>query len=132
MTLKSKLVYWTLFRPKYWAESPPGRASSSRSNSAGAERRSMATSASGADQQLRGIVPQSLELVERAGLGMEEMDHEVHEIEQHPAAAGESFDMVGVVSPAVELLDHRLRDAADVRVGGARRDHEVVGGVGQP
>src|SRR5688572_27281258 len=113
MTLKSKLVYWTLFRPKYWAESRLGRPSSRR-NSAGAMRRNMATSAGGADQQLRGIVPEALELVERASLGMEEVDHEVHEIEQYPPAAVEAFDVVRPVSPSAELLDDRLGDAADV------------------
>ena len=39
---------------------------------------------------------------------------------------------MGVVSPAAELLDHRLGDAADVGVGGARGDDEEVGRVAQP
>jgi hypothetical protein len=35
----------------------------------------------GADQQLRCVVPEALELVERAGLGVEQVDHEIHEVE---------------------------------------------------
>src|SRR5688500_14032583 len=123
MTLKSNVVYWTLFRPKYCAESSPGVPRRS-SSSVGAKRRAIETSASGADQQLRCIVPEALELIERAGLGMEQVTDEVHEVDQHPASAGQALDVVGGMSPPVELLDDRFRDAADVGIGSPGSDHE--------
>ncbi len=58
----------------------------------------------GADQELRCIVPEPLELIEGAGLRVEQMDHEIHEVEQHPAAAGQSFHVMGVMPLPVELL----------------------------
>ena len=45
----------------------------------------------------RGIVPESLELVERPRLRVKEVDHEIHEVEQHPAAGGQSLDVVRVL-----------------------------------
>src|SRR5690349_20171726 len=131
MTLKLKFVYWTLFRPKYWADARPG-VSSRASSSAGKTRRSIGSSSGGAGEQLRGIVPQALELIKRAGLGMKEVDDEVHEVQQHPPSARETLDVVGVVTAAVELVHHRLGDAADVGIRRARGDHEEIGRIGKP
>ena len=60
---------------------------------------------------------------------MEQVNHEIHEVEQHPAAAVQPFDVMGVMSAAVQLLHDRLRDAADVGVGSAGGDDEEIGGV---
>jgi hypothetical protein len=59
------------------------------------------------------------------------VDHEIHEVEQDPPAAGEPFHVVGVVTAAAQLLDDRFGDAADVRVRGTGSDDEIVGSVGQ-
>src|SRR5918994_1328967 len=118
MTLKSNVLYWTLLRPKYWACRSPG--ATRRRSRAGAARRSINDlDLGGADQQLGCIVPEPLELVERASLRVEQVNDKIHEIEQDPTAAGQSLDMVGMVSAPVQLFHHRLRDASDVSVGGA-------------
>src|SRR5918992_5501170 len=132
MTLKSNELYWTLFRPKYWAESSPG--SKDRKKSAGAARRSITNlgDLGGADEQLGCVIPESLQLIKRASLRVEHVDYEIHEIEQDPPASIQPFDMVGMVAAAVQLFHHRLRDAADVCIGGAGCDDEVIGRVVQP
>ena len=38
----------------------------------------------GAGLELRRIAPEPLELIEAAGLRVKQVDHEVHEVEQHP------------------------------------------------
>src|SRR6476646_5650705 len=85
----------------------------------------------GADQQLRCIVPEALQLVEGAGLRVKQMDYEVHEVEQNPPAAGEALDVMRVVALAVELVHDRFRDAADMGIRRSGRDDEEVGGVRQ-
>jgi hypothetical protein len=80
-----------------------------------------------ADQQLGCIVPEPLELVEGARLRVKQVDHEIHEIEQYPASAVESLDVVGVMAPAIQLLHHRFRDATDVSIGRAGGNDEIVG-----
>jgi hypothetical protein len=59
------------------------------------------------------------------------MDHEVHEVEQDPPAAGEALDVMRAVPLAIELLHDGFRDPADVGVRCSGRDHEEVGGVRQ-
>ena len=50
-------------------------------------------------RQRRRILPEPLQLVERSRLRVKQVDHEIHEIEQHPAAAGQSLDVVGPCVP---------------------------------
>src|SRR4051812_18895401 len=57
---------------------------------------------------------------------MKEVNDEIHEVQQHPAAAVQSLDMVSVVPTAIQLVHDRLRDASDVGIRGARGDHEII------
>src|SRR3954463_14631190 len=81
------------------------------------------------DQQLRCVVPQPLQLIEGSGLGVKEVDDEIHEVEQNPAATGQTLDVVCVMTATVQLFHDRLSDTAHVSVRGPRRDHEEIGGI---
>src|SRR3954452_15183185 len=81
------------------------------------------------DQQLRGVVPQPLQLIEGSGLGVKEVDDEVHEVEQHPAATRQTLYVVRVVTATVQFFHDRLGDTAHVSVRGARGYHEEIGGI---
>ena len=61
---------------------------------------------------------------------MEDVDYEVHEVEQYPSALLNTFDMVYPYAFLLELGDEMLTDGTDVRIGCPARNHEVFGHVG--
>src|SRR5207237_10460488 len=63
---------------------------------------------------------------------VEQVTHESYEVQEHPSAAGQTLDVMGVVAAAAELLNNRLCDAPDVRVGRTGGDDKVVRGLRQP
>src|SRR5574338_749810 len=89
MTLNPKASYWTLFCPKYCAESRAGRRTRRKGSSASRWRRNMATSSGSAGRQLQGITPEALELIERASLRVEQVDHEIDVVQENPSASGQ-------------------------------------------
>src|SRR5690606_3122635 len=68
-------------------------------------------------QELGRILPESLQSVERPGLGVEEVDHHVDEVEQDPASGGQTLDVECGVTGLFQRADHPVSDAADVGVG---------------
>src|SRR5512132_2035030 len=76
----------------------------------------------------RGIAPQALEVVVLALLLTEDVDDDVHVVEEHPlppvlALASDGLDAQTFANTLLDLLDQR----ADLAVAGTRGDHEVIG-----
>ena len=61
---------------------------------------------------------------------MEDVNYEIEEIEQHPAALFQPFRMMHSQSCLLHLRDYVLADRSHVGVGGPARDDEVVSHVG--
>ena len=76
------------------------------------------------------LSPQSLEIVELANLGSEDMHDHVAGIDQHPIAIGQALDMKAFDSGFLEALGHILRDRTDVPVDPAGGDDHVIGKCG--
>src|SRR5574338_1280003 len=126
MTWNPNASYWTLFWPKYWAASGAGRTARNSGTSASPQRRNMSTSSGGADPQLRCVTPEPLELIEGTSLRVEQMNHEIHKVQQHPATPAQPLGMMRVEAAPAQLLHHRLGDAAHMRFRRARGQHEEV------
>jgi hypothetical protein len=60
---------------------------------------------------------------------MEDVDHEVHEVEQRPTAASDALDMVRAATARFHGFEDPLREGAHVRIRRSRRDDEVIGRV---
>src|SRR5262245_19138499 len=132
MIWKSNRPYWTRLRPKYCALRVTGRSSMPRSVMLKRRIASGLPFRRGRVPDRWSIVPQSLELIESSGFGVEHVNHEVHEIDEDPASARLALDMMSLDAESGQALQNGIGHAADVGVGGSRRDHEEVGGVGQP
>src|SRR5689334_5933469 len=101
MTLKSNVRYWTRFWPKYCAargRTAPrarGRATTRRARRRDVTMRRYDLIETSTRRlpgpEHRGVAPQPLQSIEIPRLRMEQVDHDVHEIEQYPSALGESF-----------------------------------------
>src|ERR1041385_2936770 len=131
MTWKSKVRYWTRFCPKYcWAVARVGTTASVRIRSERRSRDLIDTSTGrSAGPEHRGIAPELLQTIEGTRLRMEQVDHDIHEIEQHPAALGQSFGMMRAGPQGVQRPGHRIRETADMGVRCPARDHEPVGRI---
>src|ERR671914_480767 len=94
MILKSKERYWTLLRPKYCAETLGGASAPAavRASRTSAKRRIIRVPLA-LDRVGRSIAPQPLELIELARRRMEDVDHEIDIVEQHPVAAAQALHM---------------------------------------
>src|SRR5437588_8431813 len=78
----------------------------------------------------RGVLrPQSFQIVEFADLGSEYVHDHVAGIDQHPIAVRQALD-VDFDSGFLETFGDVFRDRADVPVGPARGEYEVVGKFG--
>ena len=75
----------------------------------------------------RALSPQSLEIVELANLGSEDMHDHVAGIDQHPIAVGQALDMKTLDSGFLEALGDIFRDRTDVPVDPAGGDDHVIG-----
>jgi hypothetical protein len=78
---------------------------------------------------LLGVSPEAFELVEVAQGRMKDVDDEIHEVEQNPPAALESFHVVCGRSFLLHPFHDVLADRASMRVGGSTGDDEEVGHV---
>src|SRR5437868_13294550 len=78
----------------------------------------------------RALSPQSLEIVELAHLGSEDMHDHIAGIDQHPVAIGQALDMDVPDAVFLQAFGDIFRDRADVPVGPARSDDHVVGKCG--
>jgi len=58
---------------------------------------------------------------------MKHVDHEIHEVEQHPATAAQSFDMVSPVSCFGHGFNDPFSKSPDVRIRRSAGDHEIIG-----
>src|SRR5947208_16233937 len=77
--------------------------------------------------------PQALEVVELPHRHVEDVDHDVAVVQQHPLRVRQSLDRERPLAerPQEVLLDG-LRDRLHLRVGAAAADDEVVGDRGEP
>src|SRR5579859_542326 len=128
---KLKLRYWTLFWPKYCAANDPtgtvvSTAAPIASSPTLGRMRSPFRRIRIARGNDRRVAPQPLELVELPQLGMENVYHEVHIIEQNPTPLRQPFHVMRLDPRRRERLDHVLRHAAHVRVRRPRDDHEII------
>src|SRR5690349_6369770 len=132
MICQSKERYWTLFCPKYCADAVV----LSTAHASPVKRTFVAfipppdPGPSFSHCHHRRFTPKTLELIEVTQLGVEQMDHEIHVVEQHPPALRQTLDMVRSAD-AVERYQV-IRHAPDVRIGCPRRDHEIIRRFRQP
>lgn len=61
---------------------------------------------------------------------MEDVNYEIEEVEQYPAALLQPFSVMHAQSRLLHLRDHVLADRSHVGIGGPARDDEVVSHVG--
>jgi hypothetical protein len=73
------------------------------------------------------LSPQSLEIVEFANLGSEDVHDHVAGIDQHPIAVGQALDMEAFDSGLLEAFGHIFRNRTDVPVYPAGGDDHVIG-----
>src|SRR5262245_14994929 len=110
--------------------SPAGRASSRRALS----RSRRTVSGAGAritwllDSTRGRVAPKPLEAVELACLVVEDVDHDVDQVDQHPAPVRVALDVPDRGAGLLEPLHDRVGDRLDLHVGAGARDHEVVRG----
>ena len=74
--------------------------------------------------------PHLLEIVEVADFRAEDVDDDVARIDQHPVAMRHAFDVKVLHAGIAELLEHVVRDRADMTVGAAGGHHHGVGDRG--
>lgn len=60
---------------------------------------------------------------------MENVDDDVHIVQQRPSPRGHSLNMVGAAPCSVNRLQHVLGQCPDMHMRGTGRDHEKVSGV---
>lgn len=62
---------------------------------------------------------------------MEQVDDQVHKVEEHPTPALHPFDMVGRHPGGIHGADNSIGNPADVCIRRAGRNDEVIGGIAQ-
>ena len=73
------------------------------------------------------LSPQSLEIVEFANLGSEDVHDHIAGIDQHPIAVGQALNVDVLDSGFLETFGDVFRDRADVPVDPAGGDDHVIG-----
>lgn len=63
---------------------------------------------------------------------MKDVNHDVHEVQECPAAGPDSLNVVGVSTAGFDGRERPLRERPHVGVRGPRGDHEEVGGIAHP
>src|SRR5690242_19436613 len=79
------------------------------------------------DREARRVEPESLDIVETAGLFLENVDHDVAEIEQHPRRRGEPFHRERALLLLGDRLFDRLRQSVHLPVRSPRHQEEKIG-----
>jgi hypothetical protein len=74
--------------------------------------------------------PHLFEIVELAGFGTKDVNHDIPGIDQNPIAMGQAFDVAGAIACILQARRQMLRDCADLALRAARADHHIVGDRG--
>src|SRR5712692_8145857 len=118
MMRKSKFWYWTLFCPKYCARSG-ATPNSARAAAIPPMRRMdliLSTRPRGRPPRAPGHRPTSARADRPTQFWMKNVHHEIHVVEQHPAALRQAFDMMWHEPARLERRHKMLRHPPHVRV----------------
>jgi hypothetical protein len=80
---------------------------------------------------LPGVAPKQFQVVDSSVQWVEQVDYEVAEIENHPAARLVSVLAHGALTKFLHLAKYIIGDGANLAIVASRRDDEEVGQIGE-
>src|SRR4029079_12475029 len=88
------------------------------------------TNSGALERNLLRVSPETLELIKVAQRRMKDVDDEVYEVEQHPAALFQPFNVVHRKTLLLQLGHDVLTECSNMGVGGTAGDQKEIRHVG--